>query len=73
MALTPSVCEEKVRLSDAVWSVVREIVELNDRRIDSLNPDSPGLEGYSRAKKLAIQRHDDAKRALLLHTWNHGC
>jgi hypothetical protein len=73
MAPTPSVCEEKVRLSDAVWSVVREIVELNDQRLDSLNPDTLGLEGYIRARKLATQRHDDAKRALLLHTWNHGC
>ena len=69
---TSSNCEEKLRLNDAIWSAVREVLELNDVP-DARLGDSPDLARLVLARKLAIQRHDDAKRAFLLHTWKHGC
>ena len=69
-ALCPKVmCEEKQRLERAVWHAVRELLALQDQ--DDVS--SPARSKLSLARKLAIQRHDDAKRASLLHTCSICC
>jgi len=62
-ALCPKVtCEEKQRLENAVWHAVREVLALHDQEADGMTP------AKLLARKLAVQRHDAAKRASLLHS-----
>jgi len=66
-------CDEHRRLNDAVWLVVRELVELLDREAAARITGGPVVERFLLARALAMERHHDAKRALLLHTCNHCC
>jgi len=51
-------CPEKHRLDDAVWRIVRELLALQDQ--ESAANDGQAFERILLARKLAIQRHDDA-------------
>ena len=62
-------CEEKQQLDDAVWRAVRELLALEDAG----PANGPAPEKLLLARKLAVQRHDDAKRASLLHTCRVCC
>lgn len=60
----PVYCEERQRLEDAVSHAVREVLALQDAGGAAVGP---GFKQLLLARKLAVQRHDDAKRAWLLH------
>jgi len=66
-AFCPTICEERRRLDGAVWCAVRELVELRDQPAAAVRVGGLVLERFHLARKLAVQRHADAKRAALLH------
>lgn len=73
LAIQPSICAERQRLSAALLQATRELVEMLNSEIAHVVDRGEGLMRSDLALKRARQKRDEAKQSLFEHVREHCC